>query len=54
MVRPVGSWILQSNNVVAVAESLDKPTQWAIGFFFPDLELSKEVHCYSQLEWTKA
>ena len=36
MVRPVGSGILQASNVVAVAlaESLDKPLEWAVGFFF--------------------
>ena len=35
-VRPVGSWVLQSNNVVAagLALSLDKPLVWAVGFFF--------------------
>ena len=35
-VRPVGSWVLQSNNVVAEAlpVSLDKPLEWAAGFFF--------------------
>jgi len=29
-VRPVGSWVLQSNNVVAegLAVSLDKPSEW--------------------------
>ena len=32
-VRPVGSWVLQSNNVVAeaLAVSLDKPLELAIG-----------------------
>jgi len=37
-VRPVGSWVLQSNNVVAeaLAVSLDKPLEWATGFFFGD------------------
>jgi len=31
--RPVGSWVLQSNNVVAegLAVSLDKPLEWASG-----------------------
>jgi len=31
--RPVGSWVLQSNNVVAegLAVSLDKPLEWAVG-----------------------
>ena len=35
-VRPVASWVLQSNNVVALglAVSLDKPLEWAVGFFF--------------------
>ena len=35
-VRPVGSWVLESNNVVAegLAVSLDKPLEWAVGFFF--------------------
>ena len=35
-VRPVGSWVLQSNNVVAVglALSLNRPLEWAVGFFF--------------------
>ena len=32
-VRPVGSWVLQSNNVVAeaMAVSLAKPLEWATG-----------------------
>ena len=32
-VRPVGSWVLESGNVVAstLAESLDKPLEWASG-----------------------
>ena len=40
--RPVGSWVLQSGNVVAegLAVSLDKPLEWAIGFFFGNTELS--------------
>ena len=35
-VRPVGSWVLQSNNVVAeaMAMSLDKPLEWAVELFF--------------------
>ena len=43
-VRPVGSWVLQSNNVVAqaLAGSLDKPLEWAAGFFFGNTELSLE------------
>ena len=44
MVRPVGPDILQAGNVVAVAlaESLDKPFPWAVGFFFGNTELSLE------------
>ena len=44
-VCPVGSWVLQSNNVVAegLAVSLDKPLESAIGFFFGDTELSLEL-----------
>ena len=44
-VRPVGSWVLQSNNVVAagLALSLDKPLEWAVGFFFGNTELSLEL-----------
>ena len=40
-VRPVGSSVLQSNNVVAegLAISLDKPLEWAVGFFFGNVEL---------------
>ena len=32
-VRPVGSWVLDSGNVVAdaLAVSLDKPLEWATG-----------------------
>ena len=42
-VRPVGSWVLESNNVVAegLAVSLDKPLTWATGFFFGNAELSR-------------
>ena len=45
MVRPVGSWVLESGNVVAavLAESLDKPFAWAVGFFFGNTELSLEL-----------
>ena len=45
MVRPVGSWVLESGNVVAaaLAESLDKPLEWAVGFFFGNIELSLEL-----------
>ena len=44
-VRPVGSWVLDSNNVVAagLALSLDKPLEWAIEFFFGNVELSMEL-----------
>ena len=43
--RPVGSWVLQSNNVVteALAVSLAKPLEWAVGFFFGNTELSQEL-----------
>ena len=43
--RPVGSWVLGSNNVVAeeLAVSLDKPLEWAVGFFFGNTELSLEL-----------
>ncbi len=43
--RPVGSWVLESNNVVAagLALSLDKPLEWAVGFFFGNAELSLEL-----------
>ena len=43
--RPVGSWVLQSNNVVAGAMdiSLDKPLEWAVRFFFGNTELSLEL-----------
>ena len=44
-VRPVGYWVLQYGNVVAegLAVSLDKPLEWAIGFFFGNTELSLEL-----------
>ena len=44
-VRPVGSWVLDSGNVVAqaLAVSLDKPLEWAIVFFFGNTELSLEL-----------
>ena len=44
-VRPVGSWVLESGNVVAeaLAVSLDKPLEWAVGFFFGNVELSMEL-----------
>ena len=45
LVRPVGAWVLQSGNVVAagLAASLDKPLEWAVGFFFGNTELSLEL-----------
>ena len=45
MVRPVGSWVLETGNVVAeaLAVSLDKPMEWAVGFFFGNTELSLEL-----------
>ena len=44
-VRPVGSWVLDSGNVVAdaLAVSLDMPLEWATGFFFGNTELSLEL-----------
>ena len=44
-VRPVGSWVLESGNVVpeALAVSLDKPFPWAVGFFFGNAELNLEL-----------
>ena len=44
-VRPVGSWVLESGNVVAqgLAASLNKPQEWAVGFFFGNVELSQEL-----------
>ena len=43
--RPVGSWVLDSGNVVAdaLAVSLDKPLEWAVGFFFGNVEFSLEL-----------
>ena len=45
LVRPVGSWVLESNNVVAeaLAVSLDKPLESAVGFFFGNTEFSLEL-----------
>ena len=45
LVRPVGAWVLQSGNVVAqaLALSLDKPLEWAVGFFYGNTELSLEL-----------
>ena len=44
-VRPVGSWVLESGNVVAeaLAVSLDKLLEWAVGFLFGNTELSLEL-----------
>ena len=44
-VCPVTPDVLQSANVVAtaLAVSLDKPLEWAIGFFFGNVELSLEL-----------
>ena len=44
-VRPVSPNVLQGGNVVvaALAESLDRPFPWAVGFFFGDLELSMNL-----------
>ena len=41
-VRPVSPSVLRSGNVVAaaLAESLDKPFAWAVGFFFGNTQLS--------------
>ena len=40
-----GSRVMASGNVVAaaLAESLDKPFPWAVGFFFGNSELSLEL-----------
>ena len=45
MVRPVGSWVLESGNVVAeaLAVSLDKSLEWAVGFLFGNTQLSLEL-----------
>ena len=44
-VSPVGAWVLDTGNVVAtaLAESLDKPFPWAVGFLFANTELSLEL-----------
>jgi len=44
-VRPVGSWVLESGNVVAqgLAVSLDKSLEWAVGYFFGNTEPSLEL-----------
>jgi len=43
--RLVGSWVLDSGNVVAdaLAVSLGKSSEWAIGFLFGNTELSLEL-----------
>ena len=43
--RPVGSWVLESGAAVAqaLAVSLDKPLEWAVGFFVGNTELSMEL-----------
>jgi len=45
LVRPVGSWVPESNNAVAevLAVSLDMPLVWAIRFFFENAELSMRL-----------
>ena len=45
MVRPVGPDVPKSSHMVAaaLAESLDQPLEWAVGFFFGNTELSLEV-----------
>ena len=42
---PVGSWVLDSGNVMADAlpVSLDKSLEWATGFLFGNTELSLEL-----------
>jgi len=42
---PVGSRVLGLGNVVAeaLAVSLDKPLEWAVGFFVGNTELSLEL-----------
>ena len=43
--RPVSPGVPRWGNVVgtALAESLDKPFPWAVGFFFGNTELSMEL-----------
>ena len=45
MVCSVGSWVLEPGNVLAqgLTVSLDKPLEWAVGFFFGNTELSLEL-----------
>ena len=42
---PIGSWVLESGNVVAqaLAVPLYKPLGWAVGFFFGYPELSMDL-----------
>ena len=44
-VRPVGSWVLETDNVVAagLAASLEWPMEWSVGFFFENTKLSLEL-----------
>ncbi len=44
-VRPVSPDVLKSRSVVAtaIAESLENPFPWAVGFFFGNTELSMEL-----------
>ena len=44
-VRHIGSVVLETGNVVAagLAASLDKPLEWAVGFFFGNTERSLEL-----------
>ena len=44
-VRPVSPDVFRSANVVAtaLADSLDKPFSWAVGFFLADPDLSMEL-----------
>ena len=43
--RPVGSQVSESGNVVAeaLAVSLDKPLEWAVGFLFGNTQLGLEL-----------
>ena len=44
-VRHIGSVVLETGNVVAagLAALLDKPLEWAVGFFFGNTERSLEL-----------
>ena len=53
-VSPVGSWVLESGNVVAqaLAVPLDKPLRWAVGLFFGNTEISLEYRdSMTKWEW---